>query len=186
MKILSSIYLNQKINIFGSIVNFENGKAEIEEDLYSKIKQAEFPGIRIEGEIDIENLSTDSKDEKATLKEISESYMEEIDRLKRTIVQKDQLISEAKQEAQSWRDLCDQLKKDKSSKKSKDTKSEAKETVKGINEEIEEIRKELEIMSFEDLKNLASEEGVESVLIESAGEDQKKLVDIVLNFYTKK
>lgn len=192
MKVLSSIYLNQKINILGSIVKFENGKAEISDKLFAEIEKEQFPGIEREGGTTKPVSTKDSADADATIKEMSESYMEEIDRLKKTINQKDQLLSEAKQEAKSWRDLCSELQSGKAGEKEVKEKKEEKTKTSVVEEkdvalieEIEKIKVELATMTLQDLIDLATQEGIEETSIVEAGDSQEKLIDVIVAFYTK-
>lgn len=195
MKVISSIYLNQKINILGSVVKFENGKADISDKLFVEIEKEQFPGIEREDGTKKSVPTKDSVDADATIKEMSESYMEEIDRLKKTINQKDQLLSEAKQEAKSWRDLCSELQSGKAGEKEVKEKKKKEEKAKTpiveekditLVEEIEKIKEELVQMSLSDLTELAMQEGIDEVSIIEAGDSQEKLIDVIIEFYTKK
>lgn len=178
MKIVSPVYRG-KINLFGEIVDFTKGEAEVTEELFKKISAAGFPNIFEKGKAP--GVITKERDNfEKSLKEVNEEYMQEIDRLKGIIRAKEQEIAEAKQQAEVWKNayseetekLRNQLI---SLTKAKETPVETKEETSVE----EDLLKELNGMKVPELRELAIGEGLDSEIVSKA--TKSELVKMILD-----
>ena len=110
MKVVSRIYSNQKLAIFGEVIEFKNGVAEISNDLFKKIVESKFPNIFKEGEAP-QQKNADQIDTDKTIEVLKEEYNSEIDRLKNIITTKDKQIKDLKDEVKTWKKAVENLKK---------------------------------------------------------------------------
>lgn len=109
MKVVSRIYSNQKLAIFGEVIEFKNGVAEISNDLFKKIVESKFPNIFKEGEAP-QQKNADQIDTDKTIEVLKEEYNSEIDRLKNIITTKDKQIKDLKDEVKTWKKAVENLK----------------------------------------------------------------------------
>jgi hypothetical protein len=182
MKVVSRIYSNQKLAIFGEVIEFKNGIAEISNDLFKKIVESKFPNIFKEGEAP-QQKNADQIDTDKTIEVLKEEYNSEIDRLKNIITTKDKQIKDLKDEVKTWKKAVENLKKQIPAVV-KEVPSNEKKLEENVDEKVEtdDIRTTLEKMPFEELKKLAIEEGLPEKDIEKT-KDAESVISMLMVYY---
>lgn len=182
MKVVSRIYSNQKLAIFGEVIEFKNGSAEISNGLYEKIVESKFPNIFKEGEAPRQK-NADQIDTDKTIEVLKEEYNSEIDRLKSIITTKDKQIKDLKDEVKTWKKAVENLKKQLPAVV-KEVPSNKNKLEENVDEKVEtdDIRTTLEKMPFEELKKLAIEEGLSEKDIEKT-KDAESVISMLMAYY---
>lgn len=166
-KIVSKIYANQKILVFGEVIEFKGEKSEISNELFTKLQKSSFPNIYEEGKETVKK-SSEKEDADKTIEVMKKEYLSEINRLNNIIKSKDQEINQLKEDLQSWKEEVEKM----------------KQVKKEISEKEIETRKTLESLDMEGLKKLASEEGMDEKEITKI-EKKSELIDYMVSFYMK-
>lgn len=177
MKVTSKKYRDQAISIFGELIKFQGNVAEISEELYDKIVASKFPNIYKEGE-EPRAKSVNEIDADKTIEVLKEEYLAEIDRLKNVIKAKDDKIKGLKSEVETWKKEVESLKRQIPEIQVSQKKVEPQDEASDEND----LRSTLESMSFNDLKKLAAEEGMEQGKIDSS-KNKKLLIDALIEYY---
>lgn len=186
MKIKSRVYSNQSLKFEKGIVKFVNGEAEVSDELYQEIVDRKFPNIFEEGKEP--EYRTKFEDQiRKDVKEGNQEYEEEIRRLKNIIEAQKSEINRKDGEIASWKKVVDDLKHEidvfKLTATNGAMKTETKVEEQVVeNEEISEIRKDLEGMKVAELKSLAMEEDYGNFQ-ESDLKDKKKedIINMILS-----
>lgn len=180
MKIVSPVYVNQSIKFDNSIIEFKNGSAEINDELFFKIKSSGFPNIYEDGQ----NPGVRTKpaaDFDKTIKELNTEYMEEIDRLKRVNASKTQENKELKQQLENLKVAYAKDMQDLQRKLAQPASQQVKESqqVEAAVSEEDEVRKDLEAMKVVDLQKIAADqEGTDIEIFKKL--TKKELIDRIM------
>lgn len=167
-KVISNIYIDKKILLFGEFIEFKKGEAEISDDLLKKIKETGYPNIYEKGQM-LTQKSDNEIDVDKTIQALKKEYLLEIERLNNIIKTKDQTITALNDDLKQWKEEVEKL----------------KGTKKELSKEEIETRKTLDSMSLEELKKLATEEGMDKTQFEKI-KKKSELVDYMISFYTTK
>lgn len=160
MKLVSKNYSNVKLKVFDTVIEFKNGKAEVSDEVGKMLLEAKFEDIFEEGK-EPKVLSKTEEDFDKDIKKLNEEYLHEIDGLKATIKHREEQIEELKVQVDMWKaeynKLVENKKKEAIRAEEAPSTSKAEET----NDEIDSLRKELQKMKVDELKTLATEEGID-------------------------
>lgn len=178
MKVKSRIYSNQILKFNVGIIKFQNGNAEISEELWKEICDRNFPGIFKEGDEPEYKTRLEEK-LRGEIQEGNKEFEAEINRLKGIIETQKQTIAQKDKEIENWKAVVEELKSNSNAGASKedDVVKENPST-----EVDDELLKDLKSMKKDELIEVAKSEDGGSYSDEDLnGKTKEDIINMILS-----